>query len=300
MDRLIIIGCGGIGRIVGEEAIRRWGSTVVGTVRTPDKRAELEDLGITPLLLDLDRDEIFPVDPAGASILYLVPPPGGGFTDPRVARFLTLLDQWGPPSTIVYISTTAVYPEAPEGVWITEETPPAPSTSRGKRRLDAEGRILRWGEEHGVRTVILRVSGIYGPGRLPLMQLLSGQPVLRPEEAKPSNRIHADDLASICLAALERGKAGEVYNVSDGHPTTITHYFTEVARLLELPPPRQVMMEEAHRVMSPLMISYVKEGSLISNRKLLDELGVTLRYPSLTEGLPGCRPPDWVPPQKNA
>lgn len=300
MYKLIIIGCGGIGQLVGTAASQQEGAAVVGTVRTPEKVPVLQSLGITPAVLDLDHAEALPFDPSGASILYLVPPPGGGFTDPRVARFLTLLHQWSPPSAIVYVSTTAVYGESPEGVWITEDTPPQPSTSRGKRRLDAENRFLRWGEEHGVRVVILRVSGIYGPGRLPLMQLLSGQPVLRPEEAKPSNRIHAEDLASVCLAALERGESGEIFNVSDGNPSTITHYFTEVAKLLELPPPRQVTMEEAHRVMSPLMISYVKEGSLISNRKLLERLGVNLRYPSLAEGLPGCRPPDWVPPQKSA
>jgi nucleoside-diphosphate-sugar epimerase len=107
--------------------------------------------------------------------------------------------------------------------------------------------------------VVLRVSGIYGPGRLPLMQVSQGQPLLREEESGPSNRIHADDLAAVCVAAAERGRAGDVYNVSDGHPSSMTSYFNACADLLGYPRQPQVTLEEARRVMSPLMLAYVSE-----------------------------------------
>jgi nucleoside-diphosphate-sugar epimerase len=137
--------------------------------------------------------------------------------------------------------------------------------------------------------VILRVTGIYGPGRLPVNQLTSGQPVLDERLASLTNRIHADDLVRVCLAAAERGEDGDIFNVSDGHPGTMTEYFNAAADLLGLPRPRQVSWEEAQQVMSPLMFSYVSESRRLDNRKMREKLGVTLRYPTLAEGMPACR-----------
>src|SRR6185369_14492912 len=99
-----------------------------------------------------------------------------------------------------------------------------------------------------------RVTAIYALDRLPVTQLKSGQPVLREEEALPTNRIHADDLSRICLAALERGIDGDIFNVSDGSCGTMTGYFNAAADRLGLPRPAQVTMEEARRIMTPLMI----------------------------------------------
>jgi nucleoside-diphosphate-sugar epimerase len=285
-DTILIIGCGDIGRRVARLA-RGEGASVHGLVRSPDKGAELEKLGIRPVVADLDDPATLTGLPTkGAVVFYFAPPPGGGHTDPRVGTFCAAIPAGREPSRLVYLSTSGVYGDS-GGETVTEETPPDPQTPRGKRRLDAEEAFRAWGRDRGVPVVTLRVTGIYGPGRFPVSQLAGGQPVLREELAPLTNRIHQDDLARVCLAAAAKGEDGDVFNVSDGHPTTMTHYFTAVAELLGYPPPRQVSLEEARQVMSPLMLSYMAESRRMDNRKMLDKLGIDLLYPDLEAGLKG-------------
>lgn len=293
---VIIIGCGDIGKRFAALASRNGFEHIYGTTRTPEHTDKLATSGITPILANLDDPTTLATIPtADATLLYCAPPPGGGFQDSRARNFCHALAAMPRPTKIIYISTTAVYGDNGDEL-ITELTPPAPATSRGRRRLDAEETFQQFGRDHHVPVTILRVAGIYGPGRLPLQQLRSNHPVLIPAEAKPTNRIHADDLATICLAAAERGVDQAIYNVCDGHPGTLTEYFTAAAALLGFPAPPQITLAEAHKVMTPLMLTYVREGHRISNRKILDELGVTLTYPTLAKGLANCRPTDWLIP----
>jgi nucleoside-diphosphate-sugar epimerase len=155
----------------------------------------------------------------------------------------------------------------------------------GKRRLDAENSFREYGATAEVQVVILRVSGIYGPGRLPLMQIRQGQPLLREEEAGPSNRIHADDLAKICVLAAEKGADGEIFNVSDGQPSSMTTYFNACADALGEPRQPQVSREDASAAMTPLMFSYVSESRVIDPTRMFSRLNITLTYPTLKEGL---------------
>ena len=133
------------------------------------------------------------------------------------------------------------------------------------------------------------MTGIYGPGRLPLSQLQKGHEVLRPEEAPLTNRIHSLDLVRICLAAMEKGDDGDVFNVCDGQPSSMSHYFTSVAELYGLPLPRQLTLAEAAKVMNPLTLSFLRESRRMSNEKMLRKLGLELLYPTLEEGLQACR-----------
>jgi nucleoside-diphosphate-sugar epimerase len=284
MDKLLLIGCGDIGRRVAKLALAEK-TKVFALARTSEQAAELAALGIKTVTGDLDEPGPIPDLPtAGAAVVYLAPPPGGGELDPRMRVFLGSIEPGEEPKKIVYISTSGVYGDCGGDV-VTERTPTRPATARARRRLDAETILQQWGGCRRVPTVILRVTGIYGPGRLPIARLTEGHPVLREEEAPLTNRIHAEDLARICLAAAERGEAGEIYNVSDGHPTTMTAYFNAVADALGLPRPPQIPFAEAKQVMAPLMLSYLTESRRMDNRKLLERLGVTLAYPDLAAGL---------------
>ncbi len=293
---VIIIGCGDIGQRFAALAACNGFKPLYGTTRTSENSDNLLTRGITPILANFDDPtSLGHLPTADATLLYFVPPPGGGIHDSRARNFCQALPELPRPSQIIYISTTAVYGDNGDEL-ITELTPPAPDTSRGRRRLDAEKTFQQFGREHHIPVTILRVAGIYGPGRLPLQQLRSNHPVLIPAEAKPTNRIHAEDLANICLAAVDQGVDQEIYNVCDGHHGTLTEYFTAAAALLGFPAPPQITLAEAHKVMTPLMLTYVREGHRISNRKIINDLGITLTYPTLAEGLASCLPPEWQLP----
>lgn len=287
--RVFIAGCGDIGaRVAG--LWRAKGASVLALARSEEVAARLSRSGIEPVRGDLDDPSSLKTCPVGACLLYyLAPPPETGETDPRARAFLAALRGGEDPAKAVYMSTTAVYGDN-GGAWVTEETPPAPASSRGKRRLDAEGAFLSWGRERGVPVVILRVAGIYGPGRLPVEAVRRGAPVVREGEAPWTNRIHADDLAAVCVAAASLGRDGAVYNVSDGVPGTITQYYNAVADLLGIARPPAMTMAEARKVMGPGMLSYLSESRRLDVRRMREELAAMLCYPDLAAGLPSCRP----------
>jgi nucleoside-diphosphate-sugar epimerase len=284
MNNVFIVGCGDIGRRVAA-LYQQKNLSVTGLVRSEASVEDLEQAGISPLLADLaDVRRLEGEAIEGATLFYLAPPPAEGETDPLIRRFLAAIPAEALPQKLVLLSTTAVYGDC-HGNWIDETRPANPQTDRGRRRLDAEQAARDWSAETGVPVVILRVGGIYGPGRLPLARIEKGLPILNESESPFTNRIHQDDLAQICVAAAESGKADEVYNVSDGQPSTMSRYFKEIARAQGLPLPPEVTLQEAQKVMSAGMLSYLKESRRLDNRKLVEDLGVVLRYPNLEAGL---------------
>lgn len=285
MKDLLIVGCGHVGKRVATMAMEV-GARVTALVRSEEKRATLEGIGIATVSGNLDQpDSLRNLPTGGATVVYLAPPPGGGFSDPRMRNFLAAIAPGEEPEKVVYISTSGVYGDC-AGRWVTEQTPVHPQTSRGRRRLDAETALIEWAGQRAVAAVILRVTGIYGPEYTPMVRLQSGHPILKAEDAPFTNRIHADDLATVCLAATAKGEGGDVFNVCDGHPATMTEYFVALADAFGLPRPPQVSMAEAREVMSPTMLSYLTESRRMENGKMLSKLGVTLRYPDLQSALP--------------
>jgi nucleoside-diphosphate-sugar epimerase len=253
--------------------------------RTGERAAELHARGLQAATWDFDAgspDGALSARLAGAPIVYLAPPPERGTTDPRLAGFLAALGELRP-GVLVYISTTGVYGDAGGGD-VSEQTPPAPRTDRATRRLDAETRAREWCSKRGVRWVILRVPGIYGPGRLQLARLRHGDPVVRLEEAGPGNRIHVDDLVAACSAALERDVTG-VFNVGDGDHASGTEVLLTLARLTGLPAPPQITFAEARARLSPGMLSFLEESRRVDTRAMRATLGVVPRHTTHESGL---------------
>jgi nucleoside-diphosphate-sugar epimerase len=284
MQKVFIAGCG----YIGERLARSYqdaGACVTCMVRGAEHGDKLAASGFSTIISALDDPaDIPPINLSDSILFYLVPPPGGGITDSRARNFIGRILETAKPARIVYMSATSVYGEG-SGEVISELSPAVPDTAMGKRRLDAETAFRQYGSDNNVPVVVLRVSGIYGQGRLPLMQISHGQPLLNEEESGPSNRIHADDLTTVCIAAAEHGADGEIYNISDGKPSSMTTYFNACADVLGFPRQPQVTLEEARQVMSPLMFSYISSSRIIDNRLMLDRLGIKLRYPTLAEGL---------------
>ena len=286
-NAVLIVGCGDVGRRVAG-LLQSAGTTATCIVRSSESLNALQAAGFDARRIDLDtQDTGNSTANLASEIYYFAPPPPVGETDTRMSAFLQGLDRENPPRRIVYISTSAVYGDC-QGAWITEAQPLNPATSRGWRRLDAERQLMAWCAKTGSEWIVLRVPGIYGPGKLPLERLRQGLPVLREVDAPYTNRIHVDDLAAVCIAAMSSRCCNTVYNVSDGHPSNMTDYFFRVADAAGLPRPPQVSREEAQRVLSPGMLSFLNDSRRMDNTRLLEELQITLQYPDLDAGLASC------------
>ena len=277
---IFVIGFGDIGQRVAQLELGQ------GHHVTALARRNKEFAGVTIIRGDLDLPATMPRLPCpGTVVYYFAPPPVSGVFDQRMRSWLEgLVSHNDFPDRIIYISTTGVYGDC-KGAWVDEQTPPAPSTDRAMRRLDAEKALRDFEHEYGVPVIVLRVPGIYGPGRWPIERLRQGGVILRAEDAPFSNRIHADDLARVCMAAARRGQPGTVYNATDGQITTMTEYFHAVADAMGLPRLTEVDWQEAEKKISPGMLSYLKESRRIKNSKMLKELDIALQYPNLSAGL---------------
>jgi nucleoside-diphosphate-sugar epimerase len=287
LNTVFISGFGDIGGRVAKIHLTR-SDTVYALTRSPVKTKDIIGLGVKPVMGDLDDATSLTALPTRDCFLYhFAPPPASGQVDTRLRNLLNAIAPERLPKKIILISTTAVYGDC-QGAWINEQTPTNPQTDRGKRRLHGEQLLLSWSGNHDVPAVILRVGGIYGANRLPIERLRKGLPILKEELSPFTNRIHEDDLAEICVVAAGRAPAGAIYNVSDGKPGTMSRYFKDIAAALDLPQPPEVDMEEAKRVLSAGMLSYLRESRRIDNNKLINELKVTLKYPDFAAGLAAC------------
>ncbi|MCG7899300.1 MAG: SDR family oxidoreductase [Candidatus Thiodiazotropha lotti] len=281
-----IIGCGDIGTRLAL-AYQKSTLEVTGWVATDESVGRLKQQGIRALQLNLDQTSLQLPSLAGELLFYFAPPPASGVEDGRVRRLIALLDQTEPPQKVVYLSTSGVYGDC-QGEWVDETRMPRPTVDRAKRRLDAEQQWQMWCQQCDLPLVILRVAGIYGPGKLPVERLRKGLPMVAEADSPITNHIHSLDLVEIAAAAMERGREGAIFNVCDGRPESMTRYFNRVADYLQLPRPPQISMQEARQQLSPGMLSYLAESRRLSNRRLVEELGVVLRYPELEQGLPAC------------
>ncbi len=280
-QRVVIVGCGYVGKRLGAALKSR--CDVLGIVSRTDSLADLNALGLPGHLVNLDAGaSLSPGWAHDAAVFYLVPPATDSESDVRLAHLLNGMRSR--PQVFVYMSTTGVYGDA-EGREVTEQTPVNPLTARARRRVTAEDMVRVWCTEQQVRRVVLRVPGIYGPGRLPLERLASREPAVRVDEAGIGNRIHVDDLVVACIAALDMPDVRGIYNVTDGVPLNSTEFLARVARVAGLPEPPQISMDEAQLVLSPSRLSFLNESRQVSNRRMLDELKVQLRYADVDEGI---------------
>ncbi|HEY9051986.1 MAG TPA: SDR family oxidoreductase [Gammaproteobacteria bacterium] len=285
MRRVVILGCGYIGQWVAQQLLDNAGS-VLGIVRSQQSLETCKQKGIHCQLLDLDdsaagfkSDE----DLSGDIILYLAPPQAKGEEDVRMQHFLRLIDRQLP-SKFVLLSTTGVYGDC-GGDWIDETTPVDPKVDRARRRYSAECQVQDFCIRRNIPLTILRVPGIYGPGKFPLERIRKAMPIVREEDSPFSNRIHAADLVNICIKSITDDTITGIYNCTDGHPTTMYDYFMKVAQAHNLPSPPVISLAQAKKELSPGMLSYMEESRRIGNAKLLRDFNLSLQYPDLDAGL---------------
>lgn len=278
----LIFGCGYLGLRVA----RRWraaGETAVHVVtRSPERAATLAAEGLVPLVADVTRPETLRDLPAADTVLFAVGydrASGKSIEQVYVAGFKHALDALPPAiGRLIYVSTTGVYGDC-EGEWVNEDSACRPLRPGGQASLAAEDAL--WQSPLASRGVILRMAGLYGPGRIPnRAPLLAGEPLAVPT-AGFLNLIHVDDAAAVVLAA----EAADVslprrYVVSDGHPIPRGQYYAELARLLHAPAPRFV-----EPAADDSRAARAAADKRLDNSRMLAELHVSLAYPSYREGL---------------
>ena len=284
--RLLIIGCGDIGMRVARLLRGRY--RVLALTTQANRRDELRELGVVPLLGNLDQAATLArLAGIADAVLHLAPPASAGGTDARTARLLQALARHGRVRRLVYASTSGVYGDA-GGELFDETRTVRPATERARRRVDAEQRVRWFGRAFGARVTLLRVPGIYAgdrPGGHPRERLARGTPVLAAGDDAYTNHIHADDLARACVAALARGLPQRVAHVCDDTELKMGDYFDLAADLCGLPRPPRITRAEAMATLSPLLLSFMSESRRLDNRRMKRELRLVLRYPTVREGL---------------
>lgn len=277
----LVCGCG----YLGERVARRWlaaGHEVWVTTRSPIRAETLNQLGCHPLVIDITRPFHFPGDlPNFGTVLSAVGfdrRAGDSIHEVYVKGLGHLLDALPVGlSRFIYISSTGVYGQS-HGEWVDERSPCEPTRAGGRACLAAE-QLLATHAVGGGR-IILRLAGIYGPGRLPkLAAILAGEAI----ETAPHgflNLIHVEDAADVVLAVEQQVTPPALFIVADGHPVLREEFYTELARLLNAPTPR---------FMTPAERSSSAERALADKRVCSDflrkTLEISLRFPSFREGL---------------
>ncbi len=183
---------------------------------------------------------------------------------------------------VVYLSTVGVYGDS-GGAWVDETSPRLATSQRGRQRIVAEDAWIAAAARAPWRLDILRLAGIYGPGRNTLEKLKAGQARRIAKSGQVFNRAHVEDIsAMITLVAAEEGEGG-VWNVADDDPAPPQDVIAYGAALLGMPAPQ--LEDFATADLTGLARSFYADNRRVSNGKAKTKLGLAPRYPTYREGL---------------
>ncbi len=183
---------------------------------------------------------------------------------------------------IVYYSTIGVYGDH-GGAWVDETSATRTRTARGLARIEDEARWTAAARARGAEADILRLAGIYGPGRNALVNLAHGEARRIVKPGQVFNRAHVDDIAQISSLALTRGLKGQIWNVADDEPAPPQDVIAYAAALLGVEPPPEEPFDEAR--LSPMAREFYADNKRVSIAKAKAELGFAPAYPTYREGL---------------
>ncbi len=256
--------------------------TIAGTARSYYAIERLGDPRVKGYMFDIERaDPEIATALAQADVLLVSIPPDTSI-EPTLAKFGRVLAQLPQQVKIIYLSTIGVYGDR-RGEWVDETRVPAPKQPRSISRLRAEKTWQALSRDARKSIQILRLAGIYGPGRNALVQLKNGtaQRVIKPDQV--FNRIHVDDIAAAIAAALAYEGGSDVWNVADDEPAPPQDVITYSAKLMGVAPPPEQDFETAP--LSAMARSFYEENKRAANGKMKEGFGVTLAYPTYREGL---------------
>jgi nucleoside-diphosphate-sugar epimerase len=278
--KVLIAGCGWLGTAVARTLIER-GDRVTGIRRDPEAAAELKAMGVEPLCLDLLRPGSSRELPDEIEAIVACPAPG----TPGVEQYertyidaLRVLLEFYASSKLkgfVYTGSTGVFGQT-DGGEVREHTPVLPTNDTARVLVRAEEQVLAWGREHSCSTCVVRLSGLYGPERFGVIdRVRDGRLGLGEGDDAWMNFCHRADAARSVVAALDRGRPGEVYHASDETPV----------RRREL-----ILWLAEHYGFEPVRSPAGTTLAAGTNRRISADwsrsrLGIELAYPSFREGL---------------
>lgn len=282
--KLLVLGAGFSGRAILSELAPECESAT-GTTRSQEKRAGIEATGAKSLIYDGTIDDKLADAMASATHLVQSIAPDhqaetgsgdpilenlkGGFSDAFPAL------EW-----IGYLSTVGVYGDH-GGRWIDEDAECRPVSGRSKARLAAEEDWRLAAAGAGRPLAVIRLSGIYGPGRNGFVNLAAGKARRLIKPGQVFNRIHVADIAG-ATALLARGQVPGVFNVTDDEPAPPQDVVEEAARISGFDLPPETDFESAD--LSPMARSFYGENKRVSNARIKDA-GYTFRYPDYHSAL---------------
>lgn len=281
MPHLLCFGLG-TSALACARRLARMGWRVTGTARTADGVAKVEAAGFAGVLFDGARPSAETALALHDASHLLVSIPPGAAGDPVLTHCGHDLERAPALKAIVYLSTVGVYGDAGGG-WVDETSPTRPTSDRSRARHAAEQAWAALAAATGRRLVVLRLAGIYGPGRSAIDNLKSGSArrIIKPGQV--FNRIHVDDVAAAAVAALGNAAANGITNVADDEPAPPQDVIAHAAGLLGMAPPPEIAFADA--ALSPMAVSFYAENKRVRNDRLKSELGVSLLYPTYREGL---------------
>ncbi|WP_079212227.1 SDR family oxidoreductase [Brucella pituitosa] len=272
--RIFLFGAGysarAFSRLMTGEAER-----IDGTTRNEQNFPLLEKSGIAPIIFDGETASPDLIDRLAKSthVVISISPRESG--DPSLAIVEEALRR--PGNTIRwigYLSTVGVYGNH-DGNWIDETAPLAPTSRRSLERVEAESAWEALSERHGTPVALLRLSGIYGPGRNAFVNLERGTARRIIKDGQVFNRIHVDDIAG-SLRFLAGTNSGGAFNITDNEPAPPQDVVTYAAELMGVAIPPEIPFEEAD--LTPMGRSFYGENKRVSNQRI-KALGYDFIYP---------------------
>jgi nucleoside-diphosphate-sugar epimerase len=253
-----------------------------GTTRNPGTSGDWRRDGVSAWAVDdpAARPALEAALRGAETLLVSAPPDENG--DPALRRFGGTIAAAPALARVVYLSSVGVYGDR-GGAWVDELSQPAPGSPRAGRRLAAESQWRAFAASHGARLDILRLAGIYGPGRNALEKLRRGEARRIVKPGQVFNRIHVDDVAAVAVRLIEAGGPGAIWNVADEEPGPPEDVIVFAAELLGVAPPPSEDFATAR--LTAMARSFYDDNRRVDVAKLRRELGYRWLYPTYRDGL---------------
>ncbi|HEY1453147.1 MAG TPA: NAD-dependent epimerase/dehydratase family protein [Roseiarcus sp.] len=250
-----------------------------GTARSGERVAALRAAGVDAYAFDgahADPELERALKKAEAIVVSIPPRDGAGAAVERFAAAIAAARR------IIYYSTIGVYGDH-SGGWVDETSATLTRTARGLARIEDEAQWTAAARARGAEADILRLAGIYGPGRNALVNLRQGQARRIVKAGQVFNRAHVDDIAELTRLVLTRGLEGQIWNVADEEPAPPQDVVAYAAALLGLEPPPEERFEDAR--LSPMTAEFYADNKRVSIARAKQALGFKPAYPTYREGL---------------